>query len=96
MAVSHEVAQACSAVERALCELDCFAQVLNAPDDAPPIAFVLAQMVDRLNDQFHEFSRLIYGGMGDMSPMETQNDAGQLADRVCSIGEPDAQPARPE
>ena len=90
MPVSHEVAQACHAVERALCELDCFAQVLNAPDDAPPIAFVLAQMVDRLSDQFHEFSRLIYGGMGDMSPMATTEVDGSDSCRGLSIGVPDA------
>ena len=79
MAVSLEVSQASSAVEEALCELDCFVQMLNAPDDAPPIAFVLSQMVGRLTNQFGELSRLVYGGMGGMPPMVTKVMAGQSA-----------------
>lgn len=77
-------------LERHLIELECLVHTLNEPDDAPDIAFVLDCMVDRLRIRWEELVLLINGGMGGMSPMETQNDAGQLADRVCSIGEPDA------
>jgi hypothetical protein len=90
MAVSLEVSQAFSAVEEALCELDCFVQVLNAPDDAPPIAFVLSQMVGRLTNQFGELSRLVYGGMGGMPPMATNEVEGSDSCRGPSIGVPDS------
>lgn len=84
------LASARTELDRHLIELECLVHTLNAPDDAPEIAFVLECMVDRLRTHWEALQPLINGGMGGMPPMSTQDDAVPIPTRVCSIGEPEA------
>lgn len=83
-------AAARDSLERHLIELECLVHTLNEPDDAPDIAFVLDCMVDRLRTRWEELVLLINGGMGDMSPMATNEVDGSDSCRGPSIGVPDA------
>ncbi|WP_374407247.1 hypothetical protein [Hydrogenophaga sp.] len=83
-------------LDDALIELDCFAQTLDAPDDAPPFTFVLRAMVGRITDRWEELQSLINGGMGVMTPMETNPVESSIDHRGGGICELHDESARPD